>query len=766
MEFWFGETDMKKLYSKFNLKNKKIMNKFFVILLIPVIICAAFSYILNEYYLESYETYLTSTYSNDMNSFFNETEEKITNLYVEARYLSDEECIVNFLNEVSADEANDRQKFLEVEKLLKKTILKYSFLNSITVVNNTAEIAVTEQSVYNSNDYFTNKYIYEDYTLKDLYDNKPIANSHKILHPTKATQISYLSENYIIPMIFSPISPNGDGLIIFNIQSSTLFDSFSQFHFTENSIHYMFENESDEFISNSDKKISLKSIGNNYMNDGRYYFTSDKDIDGEQYLIICSKPSISLLGYTYAIAIPYSDIKNKSRHIHTDTIFVLFIMIFLLLIFSVYATAKFSSPWNKIAKELGFIDQSDNYQNDTISKISSSITNLVHQNNNLSNRIATILPLSQQRYITKVLNSSSDQISDEEDYHSIFSFDYFYSIAIKISSRSSNLDITSQLYSEFYIAIESILTEKFTTFRLPSTENTLYLLLNVDENCSDKTIDETVTQIKMLFKTDEEILNIYIGTGGLQKGIDGLRLTHQIAISNLTDAINADRVQTNSSRAFYQYSAIDNLDKTLFNYIMANYADKAEALIKSLFGISKEKSFEYKQIVYSQIFETFVRVFKIKDIEHPDFTFDTQDEFFKELMQKDDNAILEYLVNLLKACTEKKAPTLKLDVTSVIKYVQEHYKEDISLEQIADQNHVSLPYLSKRLKQSLNMSFKEYLTELRVEEAKKLLCQKPNMLIQEVCANSGFFSSAAFTRTFKNITGLSPREYRTLYTKK
>ena len=82
---------------------------------------------------------------------------------------------------------------------------------------------------------------------------------------------------------------------------------------------------------------------------------------------------------------------------------------------------------------------------------------------------------------------------------------------------------------------------------------------------------------------------------------------------------------------------------------------------------------------------------------------------------------------------------------------------------IADFNHVSAPYLSKRLKNSLNMSFKEYLTGLRVEEAKVLLCKNPDMPIQEVCANSGFFSSASFTRTFKANTGLSPREYRTLY---
>lgn len=756
---------MKNFYSKFKVVNKKIIYKFFVILLIPVIICASFSYILNDYYMGSYQTYLTSTYSNDMNTFLNDTEEKLSNLYVEAKYMSEESYINDLLNCASPDDFYNSQKIIESERILKKTVIKYPFLDSVIVVNNLAGIVISEQGVFTTNDYFTSKYVYADYTLADLYKNKPIANTRRLLSPTNANKTVYMANQSVIPMLYSPVSTNGSGLLIFNIQAQMLFDNFTQFHFTDNSIHYMFKNGTDECISNSKEKLLLADISKNYTDNGRYYFTTDSYIGGKKHLIICSKPNFSLLGYTYAVAIPYYDIKSKSRNMQTNTILVLFIMIMLLLIFSIFATAKFSSPWNKIASELGFNGADGEQTNDTISRISNSITNLVHQNNKLSDRLATILPLSQQRYITKVLNSAS-QVEDEEDYRSIFNYDYFYSIAVKISSRSDNLNITPQLYSELYIAIESVLTDKFTTFRLPSTGNTLYLLLNVDENCTNETIEETINQIKALFKADEEILNIYIGTGGLQPGIDGLRLTHQTAISNLTKAINADRIQTNGAHTYREYSAIDSHDKTLFNYIMANYADKAEELIRQIFEINKEKSYEYRQVLYTQIFSTLTKVLKIKGIEYPDFTYESSGDFLKDLLKKPDDAVMTYFINLANACTDKKAPTLKLDITEVIKYIQDHFRDDISLEQIADLNHVSSPYLSKRLKQALNMPFKEYLTGLRVEEAKKLLCGKPDMPIQEVCSNSGFYSGAAFTRTFKTNTGLSPREYRTLYGKK
>lgn len=177
---------MKKFYSKFKQTNKKIIHKFFIILLIPVIICAAFSYILNEYYLETYETYLINAYTNDMNSFFNSTEEKLTDLYVEARYMADDAYVTDILNTASEDEIAESQNIIETEKLLKKTILKYSFLHNIIIVNKNTGIAVNENGIYNADDYFTKMYIYNDYTLDDLYKNKPIANSHKILTPTNA----------------------------------------------------------------------------------------------------------------------------------------------------------------------------------------------------------------------------------------------------------------------------------------------------------------------------------------------------------------------------------------------------------------------------------------------------------------------------------------------------------------------------------------------------------------------------------------------------
>lgn len=753
---------MKRNSSKSYILNAKIIYRFFIFLLIPVIICAAFSYLLNQYYTDSYESYLSSTYSNDMNSFLNNIDEKLYDLFTEAKFISDE-SYVNYMISSTVSSQPTSPQILEIERHLKKTVLKYSFLDSIILLNNTTKTVVTEQGVYNADDFFNNVYSYQDYNIDFLYSQKPIGNNRKMLAPTTVTSALTKNQYLVTPMLFSPVSTNAEGLIVFNISAQNLFDNFSTFHFTEHSMHYMLRDNSDEFISNSPYPLVLSQEDKNALNN-RYYYTVNTELNGQKHLVICSEANFSLLGYTYAIAIPYSDIEFKSRHTKKTTLVVLFAMVLLMFVFSTYATAKFSSPWSKLVKELNINDLETIRSGDTINKISNSITNLVHKSTDLSSRYATVLPLSQQRFITETLNSTTSDIN-EETFHIVFKNDFFSSIAIKIFSRSDSIEITSQLYSEMYIAIESVFADNFNVFRLPGTDNTLYLLLNTDENYSDADIDKTVNQIKLLFKPDEEILNIYIGQGPLLPGINGLRLTHQKALSNLTDAINADRVQTSSVYPLRDYSITDTVTTTLFNYIMANYTDKATIFIESIFQSNVNKPPEYKQMLYTQIFNTFVKALHLRGIKHPDFAYESNDDYLKTLLCKPDSDILECFRNLIKICGDIKLPSLKLDITDVIKYIQKHYKEDISLEHLADYHHVSAPYLSKKLKQSLDMSFKEYLTELRITEAKELLCNDEEMSIQEICKSSGFFSSAAFTRAFKKATGLSPREYRTLYKK-
>jgi Response regulator containing CheY-like receiver domain and AraC-type DNA-binding domain len=99
------------------------------------------------------------------------------------------------------------------------------------------------------------------------------------------------------------------------------------------------------------------------------------------------------------------------------------------------------------------------------------------------------------------------------------------------------------------------------------------------------------------------------------------------------------------------------------------------------------------------------------------------------------------------------------EVAAAIRFINENYIMEISLLQVADHVQLSPNYLSSLFKKELDMSFIEYLNEVRIEKAKELLLNT-FMKSYEVAEKVGFTDNSYFGRTFKKVVGVSPNEFR------
>ena len=70
-------------------------------------------------------------------------------------------------------------------------------------------------------------------------------------------------------------------------------------------------------------------------------------------------------------------------------------------------------------------------------------------------------------------------------------------------------------------------------------------------------------------------------------------------------------------------------------------------------------------------------------------------------------------------------------------------------------------YLSRFIRDEFGCTFYQFVNKYRIEEAKRLMTEQPNLTIEEVAVRSGFSSRSSFTQTFTKETGLSPREWST-----
>lgn len=92
-------------------------------------------------------------------------------------------------------------------------------------------------------------------------------------------------------------------------------------------------------------------------------------------------------------------------------------------------------------------------------------------------------------------------------------------------------------------------------------------------------------------------------------------------------------------------------------------------------------------------------------------------------------------------------------------YIEAHYMEDISLQDVAAQLHYSDAYFCRFFKQNFDKNFIMYLSELRVEKAKELL-EDMTINVKDISQRVGFRDSGYFTKVFKRVTGVTPSEYR------
>lgn len=92
-------------------------------------------------------------------------------------------------------------------------------------------------------------------------------------------------------------------------------------------------------------------------------------------------------------------------------------------------------------------------------------------------------------------------------------------------------------------------------------------------------------------------------------------------------------------------------------------------------------------------------------------------------------------------------------------YLNEHFKEDISLQTLSDLTYLNKYYLVHAFKNYKGISPISYLIQLRVEESKHLL-ETTNNSVAKIATQTGFSSQSYFTQTFRKVTGLTPSEYR------
>lgn len=121
--------------------------------------------------------------------------------------------------------------------------------------------------------------------------------------------------------------------------------------------------------------------------------------------------------------------------------------------------------------------------------------------------------------------------------------------------------------------------------------------------------------------------------------------------------------------------------------------------------------------------------------------------------------IMEYMKNLYLDSIERmkqlKRERGKIDIQEIRKYIDKNYRENFTLEEVADKFYISREYLSKMFKNETGTGFQGYMTSLKMKKAKELLIEE-KMAIKDIADYLGYKETGHFYKVFKKFYDITP----------
>nr|WP_243456491.1 AraC family transcriptional regulator [Mobilitalea sibirica] len=100
----------------------------------------------------------------------------------------------------------------------------------------------------------------------------------------------------------------------------------------------------------------------------------------------------------------------------------------------------------------------------------------------------------------------------------------------------------------------------------------------------------------------------------------------------------------------------------------------------------------------------------------------------------------------------------ELNITKVLEYIRCHY-QDVTLQSLSRDLHFHQNYISRKIKDTISMSFQEFLLDVRMKEAERLLSET-EMTVKDISNQLGYKKPSFLYKYFKAKHGITPKKFR------
>lgn len=712
--------------------------------IVPAILAAVIIFLNHRLNIRQYYKMYNEFYINHTDEVFNNMEDEINSIARMDYWLKNEDVKRVF---ESDGELTDAQIGTAIQHM-RRMRDDFEIIDSILIINRKVNRVVATNGKASADKYFNDIYKYKEYNASYFESLRyPVDTTIKL--PPTSVEGNDMPERYVLPVVkMAAHSENPNSLFVFNISLEKLMKTHETSKYTDNTSFW--------FVNKKDKKL--------YFAGGSYITIDDKILDkikaekqmqnyvddnGKKYCILTKTVSPSLMDYAYFVFIPIKDVDKAVSEV-TFKIIILSIIIYLFFVLVVLLIATdVGKSIADLIKPLNFTEQvkmSEIFK--VTDKISKEFSKILEENSSMNMEIKDMIGDVKEKMITDVINNKNSRAK-----MSLYRYDNFLPVVFYIIPTSqTDENVIDAIEERLYSLIHNYFHGKYETYDIKNMNGEFHFVLNVTQGINKTVLNSEIKKLSEVVLNNEIGVQLIYGMGDICNSFENLRDEYIKLIGNISSK------EEKNYNGKYMYRVSES--NSIINSILAGDYNKTIACIDRILITNVVNDVQENDMtaLYQNIINTIVTALKMKRIDVDSLIND--DKYFS-ISGKTETEISQFILDLLgkiDKCSEKTSGKRLLD--DVEKYINDNYSDyALSLEEIAKKFNVDAKNLSKQFKKYTNVTFHKYVTEIRIEAAKRLLITT-DLSIEQIYVKVGYVSRTTFMRAFNSIENITPSEYR------
>ncbi|HHV97282.1 MAG TPA: helix-turn-helix transcriptional regulator [Clostridiaceae bacterium] len=776
-------------FKRFNRVFYRLFISYIVLIILAVAIVGITSYL---YFSNSFDNEINRLYSRLItqysdyidNSIIQRTEKIFVNLFAEKQ--KEENITFLFDNYVPGNHI----KIVNVYKCLQEIVsTNCDILDSIYIHYKKNNLIVSSQGViYFTRGKWENTLPHIKLDWLDTFYN----NNKKVMW-TITRDISSVST--YLPQVervttllhsfpFNSFPDNNKGCIAINVNEKAIRNAIKTLSIEDTARILIIDGETNSIISCSEVSQQFKnSFLNNCMKkineDDAFSGSFITSIDNERNFVFYRNSQYNK--WKYVVIVPLDTMYKSSYAVKQMLVIYCVLALIIGIIISGIFTTKIYNPLESLinmARKI--LKRPVNKKENEYVLINNVIDELSIKVNELENTLNSNIHIIKRDIIDALLNNKAD-ISQLDKKIKLVNMDIFadYYTVILLNLDRNFMNNISTENSQFikYNMIDHI--NKFNDGKVKcfATDVNDYLIAIIvciigdmtnEDKIIDKLVNECLTYANVNFK-----LPVHSAIGSTISNIYDVYVSYENALVALKYSFfkRKDKVLRFNEISFLEYNTDqDTFDDALFDefkrYINTNNCRQAICIVDKIVNELKNKNFSYdfaKQKLTELVSLYYVL---IKSVDKDIIKEMGKDMFSQFINLSDIDEFQVWFVNIIRQISnivsEKESRSRTSEVIkSAINYIIDNINSDITLNDIAEHVSLSPNYLSKIFKDETGKNIQDFITQERMERAKKLLLST-NMKIEEISFEVGYNNTAYFIRRFKEMYGKTPKKFREL----